>query len=86
MNWGFNPNLLKRVVNTPHQTRLKRVDREKNIQNAFEFVSRHSLTSDHGTPIVLFDDVYTTGTTTKEAAKVLKKAGYKNIYGLVIAS
>ena len=45
MNWGFNPNLLKRVVNTPHQTRLKRVDREKNIQNAFEFVSRHSLKS-----------------------------------------
>ena len=35
--------------------------------------------------IILVDDVFTSGATMEEAAHVLKAAGFKEIYGLVIA-
>ena len=37
-------------------------------------------------PIVLFDDVLTTGSTLKEACKVLKRKGVRNVWGLTIAA
>ncbi len=36
-------------------------------------------------PIVLFDDVWTTGASLTEAAKMLQRAGVKEIYGVVLA-
>jgi len=35
--------------------------------------------------LILFDDVYTTGSTINEAKKVLKDAGFSKIYSLTIA-
>ena len=37
------------------------------------------------TNIILIDDVITSGSTVKEAAKILKKAGAKNVYVLALA-
>jgi competence protein ComFC len=37
-------------------------------------------------PIIIFDDVLTTGSTIKEAAKILKENGFRIVWGLTIAS
>lgn len=85
MRWKFTPDLLIRIKNTHPQVSLKGGERRKNLSGVF------SVNSDLATyyilhdAIVLFDDVYTTGSTIKEARKVLEKAGFKNIYSLTIA-
>lgn len=38
-----------------------------------------------GENIVLIDDIYTTGSTLDEAARVLKKAGVENVYFLTVS-
>ena len=38
-----------------------------------------------GEKIVLIDDIYTTGSTLDEAARVLKKAGAENVYFLTVS-
>lgn len=38
-----------------------------------------------GYSIILFDDVYTTGSTIKEAAMILKRKGFENVWGLTVA-
>lgn len=61
---------LKRQKETQVMFDLNFKQREKNIKNAFivgESLSRHSS----NLPILLIDDIYTTGTTVREAAKIL---------------
>ena len=40
---------------------------------------------DKNCTVLLIDDVVTTGSTFNEAARILKKAGYKRVYGLALA-
>ncbi len=65
MGWKFEKNLILRQVDTLPQVQLKKEKRKSNVRGAF------SLNPTHQSP-VLFDDVWTTGPTLKEAAKVLK--------------
>ena len=83
MNWKFVPDLLiKQNENIP-QAQLKIQDRKTNLSGAFTVNKNCNL--DVKSSILLFDDVYTTGSTIKEARKVLTYAGFKNIYSLTIA-
>lgn len=75
------PELLKRIRDTPPQTRLSRSDRLKNVTHAFETLPNTSYKDLH---IFLIDDVTTTGATLKEAARTLEKAGAK-VTALAIA-
>lgn len=77
--------LLKRTRNTPHQSMLSKKDRETNVQNAFIVNQKIVKQYDDATPIILIDDVISTGSTLLECAKALSQNGYENIYGLVIA-
>lgn len=79
INIEYNPNLLKRVKDTPTQTKLSQTDRKKNMIDAFKVVDK-KLVKDK--IIVLVDDVYTTGATTSECAKKLNKAGAKCVYAV----
>jgi competence protein ComFC len=83
MNWKFAPNLLIRGIATKPQVGLKREERLKNIKSAFVLNAKYAI---QNTTYIIFDDVYTTGTTIKEACKILKKSGAKEVWGLTIAS
>ena len=67
---------------TEPQTGLGRKDRLQNIKNAFD-VSDYSKVK--GKKILLVDDVYTTGATANECAKVLMRAGAANVDVLTLA-
>jgi len=84
VGWEFVPDMLvRRELRTP-QTELKREQRKKNIKGAFALNPIYDI---HNTKydIILFDDVYTTGSTLKEAAKVLRRNGSGDVFGLTIA-
>ena len=55
-------------------------NRAKNVKNAFAISKSKSIKSiKKDANIILVDDVFTSGATLSECAKVLKKAGFKNV-------
>lgn len=83
MGWRFVPDLLVRTINTHSQTGLSGKERRKNLKNVFEFNKKYKDLNLQS--VVIFDDVCTTGTTLKEAGKILKKLGARSVWGLTIA-
>lgn len=84
MGWDFVPKFLERKIERTPQVELKGKARKENVRGVFTVNSQKLPTSDK-TPFILFDDVWTTGSTIKEAARVLKRSGVKKIWGLTIA-
>lgn len=87
MGWQM-ANLLVRSKMAKQQVGLKGKERKENIQGVFVINPKALDTlGAHDTlnPLVLFDDVWTTGATMKEAAKVLKTAGFKRVWCLTLA-
>lgn len=76
--------LLLRLVDTPAQHGLKRVQRLTALNEAFA-VDPLRISAVKGARLVLIDDVMTTGASLYSAAKVLKLAGAAHITGLVVA-
>ena len=73
---------LLKVKQTRPQMELKKEDREKNLLDAFE-IKNPALLQDK--KIFLVDDVYTTGSTMEECAKVLRDVGVKSVWGITVA-
>ncbi len=73
--------ILLRQTDTPTQTGLSGQERRENLKNAF-IVKRPSEIT--GRNILILDDVFTTGATVNECAKVLKTAGCKRVEILTI--
>jgi ComF family protein len=67
---------------TEPQTTLSRADRQKNIRGAFALRYPERI---QGQKIVLVDDVYTTGATVNECAKVLMDGGAEFVDVLTLA-
>lgn len=91
----LNNNLVK-IKKTQSQTELKKEERAKNIQGAFAvkpFPARprpgREGQKEHltvqGKKIFLVDDVFTTGATMEECARVLKQAGAREVWGITVA-
>lgn len=66
---------------TDPQTRLTRKERLHNVKGAFEVVKPAEV---KGRRILLLDDVYTTGSTLRECAKTLEKAGAAEVCGITV--
>lgn len=71
-----------RLRDTPTQTQLSRKQRQENVKGCFKVNNRKEV---KGFNFLLIDDVYTTGSTTNEISKELKKAGANKIYVLTVA-
>ena len=86
MGWKFIPDLVIRKKFTAPQTELSGPARRRNLKDVFA-LNPNYLSTDLliYSSIIVFDDVLTTGSTLKEAAKVLRNTGVKTIWGLTIA-
>jgi len=75
-------NTLIKTKETLDQTKLPEKQRQENIKNVFACQNKEIIKNKN---IILVDDVYTTGATMEEAAKILKQSGAEKIYGVVVA-
>ncbi len=73
---------IRRVKDTPTQTRLSREERLANLRDAFEARDGVGL---KGKRVVLVDDVFTTGATLDACARVLRVAGAADVWVLTVA-
>ncbi|MBQ9245462.1 ComF family protein [bacterium] len=82
---GFknNKNLLIRIKDTEKQYKLHRTERIKNIKGAFD-VNNTEISKE--TPILIIDDITSTGITLEENIKTLKKSGFKEIIAITLAT
>lgn len=71
----LNTNLIKRVKDTKPQYKLKREERIKNLANAFKV----DKTKYNDKPLLIIDDICTTGSTFEEMIKELQKNGINDI-------
>jgi len=74
--------VLSKVRNTAPQTSLERDARRTNVRGAYEAARPDRI---RGRVVLLVDDVYTTGSTIRECASVLKRAGAKEVRAVTVA-
>ncbi len=79
---GLATKPLIRAHATRPQTDLAQGHRRKNVRHAFKLTNRDAL---EGKSILLVDDVYTTGATVDECARVLKHGGARWVAVLTLA-
>jgi ComF family protein len=81
LTWNHK-NILKRIKNTKQQASLNKDLRTINMVGAFEVAKNISV---KGKTVLLFDDVFTTGSTLENCAKTLKNAGAKKVFAMTWA-
>ncbi len=74
--------VLRRKRATESQTGLTRHQRRENIRGAFEVARPEEVA---GREVLLVDDVFTTGTTVSECARVLRRAGAERVLVATVA-
>lgn len=79
---AHRPGWLRRARPTKFQTQLAPSARRTNVRGAFRAARRATLA---GRAVLLIDDVFTTGSTTSEAARALRDAGAKTVHVAVLA-
>lgn len=79
-------NVLIKTKSTPPQMELSKVEREKNLIDAFT-INKNCAISEIAqfSKIFLVDDVYTTGSTMEHCALALRGSGVKSVWGITIA-
>ncbi|MGG0720069.1 ComF family protein [Robertmurraya massiliosenegalensis] len=78
---GYHPTQLLQRTHSEKQSKKSRSDRI-HLPQIFQILDASELKNKN---ILLVDDIYTTGSTLRHAAKILKKEGAKSISALTIA-
>ena len=78
----LSPDVLERKRETQSQIGLSRHQRRENMRGAFAVAQRLEVA---GREILVVDDVFTTGTTVAECARVLRRAGASKVYVATVA-
>lgn len=68
--------VLKKIRDNPKQSLQSKQERIQNVKNAYEITKKEIIKDKR---VVLFDDIYTTGSTVNECSRVLKQNGAKYI-------
>ena len=76
------PDILLRTRETHSQIGLTSHQRRENLRGAFAVARAEEVT---GREVLLVDDVYTTGTTASECARVLRRAGASKVWVATLA-
>ena len=76
LNIPIDDRILRRTKHTKAQKELTRSERKKNLEKAFKICADVVEYK----KVVLVDDIYTTGSTIDECAKVLMEAGVKEVF------
>lgn len=74
--------VVKRIRNIQPQVGKNRQQRIQNVQDSFAVLMPEKV---RGRTVVILDDVFTTGATMNELARVLKQAGARRVIGLAVA-
>lgn len=75
-------NILEKTKNAVPQSTLNKAQRLKNLENAYKLKKEINIQDQK---ILIFDDVFTTGTTANECAKIIKTIGSNKISIFTIA-
>jgi len=78
----LDTSILARTRETASQTGLTRHQRRANVRGAFTVAKPEKI---KGRSILIVDDVMTTGTTAGECARVLRRAGAKEVFVATVA-
>ena len=74
--------ILERTQNTPPQSGLHPRQRAENVRGAFRIKPDHNA---NGQNYILIDDIYTTGASLNECARVLKAGGAAEVSAMTLA-
>lgn len=75
-------NVLAKTKSTSPQVELEKIKRQENVKSVFSCQNPELI---FNKKILLVDDVFTTGATLEECAKILKQSGAREIWGIVAA-
>ena len=78
----LDTSILSRTRDTASQTGLTRHQRRANVRGAFTVLKPERI---QGRSVLIVDDVMTTGTTAGECARVLRRAGAKEVFVATVA-
>lgn len=70
---------LVKTKDTDRQKKLSAKERRENLKDVFDVVGKEEI---KGKNILIIDDVFTTGATVNECARVLKKAGARKVFSV----
>ncbi len=77
-------NLIIRIKDTKKQYKLHKQERIENIKDAFKINTEINLQKN--TPLLIIDDITSTGITFQEIIKELKNAGYNEITAIALST
>ena len=74
--------VLIKINNNKVQSTLNKNERKENVKNAYKIINEQKINNKN---IIIFDDIYTTGSTINECIKTLKKSNVNKIGMLILA-
>ena len=81
--WGIpRADDLRKIRQTPDQVDLSREERMENLRDAFSVPDSTDLSGEH---VLVVDDIFTTGSTLRSAARELQAAGADAVTAVVLA-
>lgn len=81
----FNIKIIKNMIEAENHTEIKQVEKAKKIdilKSSYSYSENPNVAKD--SKIIIFDDVYDSGSTMNVVADLLQQNGYKNLYAFAL--